>query len=41
MLSFQMISAIEDIAVQLEVRNAEYEKLKKELEIVMVRAQNV
>lgn len=31
-----MISAIEDIAVQLEVRNAEYEKLKKELEIVMV-----
>ncbi|CAJ0599940.1 unnamed protein product [Cylicocyclus nassatus] len=30
----EMISAIEDIAVQLEVRNAEYEKLKKELEIV-------
>ncbi|PIO74626.1 kinesin motor domain protein [Teladorsagia circumcincta] len=32
----EMISAIEDIAVQLEVRNAEYEKLKKELEIVML-----
>ncbi|KAK6741069.1 hypothetical protein RB195_009119 [Necator americanus] len=37
----EMISAIEDIAVQLEVRNAEYEKLKKELEIVMEENQQL
>ncbi|WKX99995.1 hypothetical protein Q1695_014680 [Nippostrongylus brasiliensis] len=37
----EMISAIEDIAVQLEVRNAEYEKVKKELEIAMEENQQL